>query len=91
MKSLVVFLGLSLILVCVCGCGKPKETAQTSPDTAPATVTPQTPADPEQSEPLTFESEVARLTADAASRIEKVNEIFTYVRDSVRQIPVNYG
>ncbi len=91
MKVLGLFFCLSVALVLICSCGKPKETAQASPGTTPAAVASQSPESPEQTTPLTFETEVARLTENTESRVEKINQLFTYVRDSIRQIPVNYG
>ena len=39
----------------------------------------------------TFKEEVTRLTSHASNRTERIQALFAYVRDNVRQIPTSYG
>lgn len=39
----------------------------------------------------TFKGEVTRLTTHTSNRTDRIQALFTYVRDNVRQTPTSYG
>jgi hypothetical protein len=39
----------------------------------------------------TFKGEVARLTSQASNRTDRIQALYSYVRDNVRQTPTSYG
>lgn len=38
-----------------------------------------------------FKTQAAKLTEDKKTRMDKINAIFAFVRDEVKQVPTKYG
>ena len=90
MKGLLLNIVFCAALVAIAGCGKQGDADGTSTEPQ-ASVDSSTAGQPVSGAPPTFASEISRLIGTADSRIEKINELFIHVRDSIVTIPANYG